>query len=281
MVAEAALVAAPEVVREPEQRDRCNPRVGEADDPADERQPEAAVVRRLRAEGEQDVPELAASMDEAGEIADGGAMLELELDLAELEAGSKRIDRHPRLDAEAGREREAGGSRRRREDALPGERLTRRSACRELDQASRGSLREPEAAALRAREPGDDEIAVSLDERRQVAAQIGVAEQQATRRCGALRDRQRLALAAVREPEHPRAGDRRRMRGRIARAVVGDDHLHAWKARRELCDRSRRSAPPRRAPRSGSSGDRQPPAPDAASGSIGGRMPSSAVSRIP
>ena len=111
--------------------------------------------------------------------------------------------------------------------------------------------------------------------------EIGVAEQQATRRCGALGDRQRLALAAVREPEHPRAGDRRGVRGRVARAVVGDDHLHAREDAPQLCDR--RADPRLLVARRDQ--DRQAIVSHrrrtTASGSIGGRIPSSAVSRIP
>ena len=42
-----------------------------------------------------------------GGVAAGGAVVEIELDLLEREPGAERVDRHPHLAAEAGREREA------------------------------------------------------------------------------------------------------------------------------------------------------------------------------
>ncbi len=110
-------------------------------------------------------------------------------------------------------------------------------AGREPDQPPRRLLRDPEAAALLARERGDRQVGVAVEERRQVAAEVGVAEQQVALVRHSFAERQRLPLAAMRQPEHERArllGDRA---GRIARAVVGDDHLRLREPAPELLDR--------------------------------------------
>ncbi len=68
-----------------------------------------------RAGREDGVDELAAAMEEARRVATGRAVVEVELDLLELEPGAKRVDRHPYLAAEAGRERKARRRARARE----------------------------------------------------------------------------------------------------------------------------------------------------------------------
>ena len=84
---------------------------GAADDPAHERQPQTAVVARLRAEREQDVAQLTAAVDEPAEVAAGRAVLEIELDFVDVQTRPGGVDRHPHLAAEAGRERETGLAR--------------------------------------------------------------------------------------------------------------------------------------------------------------------------
>ncbi len=70
-------------------------------------------------------------------------------------------------------------------------------------------------------------VAVAAEQRPEVAAKVGVAEQELARRSLALAQRERLALAAPREPDDSRSGSRRNVRRCVLRAVVGDDHLRA------------------------------------------------------
>ena len=124
MLAKAALGPAPEVVREPERRDRRDRRHREPDDRADERQAQPAEAPTLRSERrEQEVTELTTAMDEPADVAAGRAVLEVELDLRDAKAGAGGVDRHPRLDAEAGRDGKELRAGRAREAALTGERL--------------------------------------------------------------------------------------------------------------------------------------------------------------
>src|SRR6266545_1665623 len=142
-------------------------------------------------------------MDVSTYITSRRAMLELELDLLDRQAGADGVDRHPRLDAEAGCEREDRRARRRREVALTRERLGRLEAAAEPDQRPCDALRDPEATALPACEPRHPHAlqqTVTWQEGARVAAQVGVEEQQRARRRGPLRGRQRLPLAASREP---------------------------------------------------------------------------------
>ena len=150
----------------------------DGDDPADEREAQAAVVSSLRPEGEHDVAQLAAAVQEAAEIAAGGAVLELDLGLGDREPAPGRVGRHRRLAAEPGREREDRVARRLGQPPLARERLAGVEAGREADQPPRDSLRDPEAAALPAREGGDRHVAVAVEQRPQVAAEVGVAEQE-------------------------------------------------------------------------------------------------------
>src|SRR6266545_4642191 len=179
-------------------------------------------------------------MDVSTYITSRRAMLELELDLLDRQAGADGVDRHPRLDAEAGCEREDRRARRRREVALTRERLGRLEAAAEPDQRPCDALRDPEATALPACEPRHPHAlqqTVTWQEGARVAAQVGVEEQQRARRRGPLRGRQRLPLAATREPEDDGAGLLGAVGRRVARAVVRDDHLGAGKRPAEGADR--------------------------------------------
>ncbi len=152
-------------------------------------------------------------------------MLEVERDLPDVEPGAERVDRHPRLDAEAGRHREHRRPRVARQQALTGERLVHAPSAATLDERSGNALREPDPAAHPARERGDGEVAAGVGQRTQVAAQVGVAEEErpvATRRLG---ERQRLALPATRQADDPRARRLGTVCRCVVRAVVGDDDL--------------------------------------------------------
>ena len=163
-------------------------------------------------------------------------MLERELRLPDRELRVHGVRGHRRLTAEAGRERKDDVTRLLRQTSLTRERLMRRVAGREPDQPPRSFLRDPEAATLPARERRDRQVAVTGEEWRQIAAEIGVAEQDRPGRRGALGQRQRLPLPAVREPEDPGAGCRSDLGGRVAGPVVGDDHLRVRKLPLQLSD---------------------------------------------
>ena len=127
------------------------------------------------------------------------------------------------------------------------------------------------------REGGDRQVAVPAEQRREVAAEIGVAEQEVARRRLALTERQRLPFPAVREPNDARAGVLGDARGRVARAVVGDDHLRL----RELLPQLRDRRPDPRLLVARGDQDREGSVTRGGSGSIGGRIPLVAVSRMP
>ncbi len=219
---EAAFRPAPEIVGQPDRGDRCDGRHGEPDHPADERQPEPAEADGLRPTGEHELGELAAAMGEPAQIATRRPMLELELDLLHREPGPDGVDRHPRLDAEAHRDRENGGARPCREQTLAREGLAHLTAAPNADQRAGRALRETEAATLAHAEHGDCDIRTGRGEPAQVAAKIRVAQEQRPLLELLLGKRQRLALAAAVEPDHPGAGRLGNGRGAVARAVVGD-----------------------------------------------------------
>ncbi len=176
-------------------------------------------------------------MREPAQVAPGRAVIEVELDLLHLEAGTDGVDRHPRLDPEAHRNGEHGRAGARGQVALPRERLTRREPAAQPDQRARRRLREPEAAADARRERRDRELGLGIDERPQVATEIGVAEQERPRLELPLRERQRLPLAPSREPDHASACLLGALGGRIAGAVVGDDDQRLRELRAEPLDR--------------------------------------------
>ena len=155
-------------------------------------------------------------MQEAAEVASCRPVAQRQLALFDPEARADRVDRHSHLAAEARREREAGGAGGRRERALPGERLARLVAAAEPDQLARGALGDPEASALPLAKGGNGQVGAVLDERLEVALEVGVAEEQRARAGLALGERQRLPLAEPRQPHDSRSGPFRRVRGPVA-----------------------------------------------------------------
>jgi hypothetical protein len=124
--AKAPLIPAPEIVGEPDCRHGRYGRIApQSDEPTQERQPQAAVIDRRRAAGEQRVQQLPAAVCEAGGVATRGAVPDRQLQLGDPQARTNRVDGHPHLAAEAGGEREAGLPRRLRERSLAGKRLAR------------------------------------------------------------------------------------------------------------------------------------------------------------
>ena len=119
-----------------------------------------------------------------------------------------------------------------RERALPGERLLDSAAGAGTDECAGNALGDSEPAAGATRKARDREVGAALRERPEFAFDICVAEQERPPGALELGERQRLPLAAAREPDDTRPG-RFRGRGRaVARAVVRDDHLRARGRRR-------------------------------------------------
>src|SRR6185436_11576066 len=137
-------------------------------------------------------------VDEAGEVAAGRAVLEVDLDLADVEARPQGVDRHPGLDAEAGSGGEDLGAGPSRECALPGKRLLDAAPAPELDQAAGNRLGEPEPAAGAPREAGDGKVCIVFHERPEVSDEVGVAEEERPLAALALGERERLSLAPAR-----------------------------------------------------------------------------------
>ena len=268
--AEAALGPAPEVVGEPDRGDEP----ARATQRTSSRRAAGAGrggSRRAARRASSDVASWRPRWTKPREVAAGRAVLERQLDLLDAEPGARRVDRHPRLAAEARREREDGRARAPRESARwPGERLARLEPARAAGsapapRASRARSRRPAARAnaATARSASPSQRAASgrrAGRRRRAAA--GPAARRARRR-------QRLALAAARQPQDDaRPAASACVGGRVARAVVGDDHLGVRGTRaRSAVDRRADRAPPRRARRRGSSAgqplgasDRQRPA---------------------
>ena len=226
----------------------------DGDEPADERQPQPAVVASLRAEGEHDVAQLPAAVEEAAQVARRSARCS-----SGSSCSAPRGPRSPRSTvipasqpnpAASGKH---GVARRLRQVAAGRRAAPARRSRREPDQAARRFLRDPEAAALLLRERGDRQVAVAVEQRPRSPSQVGVAEQEVAGRCDALAERQRLPLAAAAVAGRRGApAAAATCAGCVARAVVGDDHLRAGKLPPQRPSPSSRSAPPRRARRSGS-----------------------------
>jgi hypothetical protein len=125
-------------------------------------------------------------------------VLERQLVLADGQARLDGVHGHPDLAAETAGEREAGPARGLVQVALAGKRLARFEPARETDQPACDALREAEAAALAALEDRDSQVALAVEERTQVAAQVGVAEQKGAGRGRPLAERERLPLAPAR-----------------------------------------------------------------------------------
>src|SRR3954462_6038973 len=165
----------------------------------------AAGRRRPRPAGGRCVGQLPAAVQEAAEVASRRPVAQFELALFDPEAGADCVDRHTHLAAEPRREREAGGTGSRRERPLSGERLARLVAAAEPDELAPGALGDPEASALPLAKGGDRHVGAVLDERREGAVEVGVAEEQRPGPRLALRERERLPLAQPRQPHHFRA----------------------------------------------------------------------------
>ena len=233
MPAESPLRTAPHVVREPDRGDRADRSAAEPGDPADDGEPQAAVVHRLRPACEERVQKLAAAMQKAAQVTAGRAVSERKRDLVHREARARRVDRHPGLAAEPGREREARLPRGGRKEALPRERFLGVEPAAQADQRASGCLRDAEAAALPLLEPRHGEVGSVLDERREVPLEIRVAEEQRPRVELALGERQRLALTPPRQTEDARPRFLGNARRAVPRPVVGDHDLGSRKRARQ------------------------------------------------
>ena len=221
MSPKTALRPAPEIVCESDCGDRSDGWGREPDHRTDERQPEPPVIHGLRPAGEHELDELATAMRKPTQVTTRGAMLELEVELFHLEPRSDGVDRHPRLDPEAHRDREHHGASLRGEPPLAGEGLPQDEAAAQPDQRARRPLREPEAASFPDTERCDREVCAGLSEPPNVSDEIRIAQEQGSRLELLLGHRQRLALATAPEPDHPRAGCFCDRGGSIAGAVVG------------------------------------------------------------
>ena len=105
-------------------------------------------------------------------------------------------------------------------DVLPGAKL---------DERPRGALREPEPTADTPREARDRHVGTRLDERMEIAVEIGIAEEDRPGAALPLGERQRLSLASARQPDDPGARRLRRRRRPVARPVVRDHHVRVGK----------------------------------------------------
>ena len=156
------------------------------------------MVRRLRAEREQDVAELARAVREPAQVAAGRAVAQRKLDLVDRQARADGVERHPDLAAEPGR-RSGSTSRAPRRTARAAPRAARAAHDRvaQPEQSAGGPLRDPEPAALPLGECGHREIRLARQKWPKVARQVGVAQEQRTGPAAPLGERQRLALAAA------------------------------------------------------------------------------------
>ena len=181
-------------------------------------------------------------MGEPADVAAGRAVLQVELDLGHPQPRPHGVDRHPRLDPEPRRHGEDRLARGRGERALTGERLADVHPSEPADERARDGLGEPEPASRSACEGRHREVGVRLDERREVAAEVGVAEKDRARAALPLRESQRLPLPAAGQPHDTRA--RRLGHGgrRVVRAVVGH---HDLRLRERGPERRHRVADPR------------------------------------
>ena len=116
------------------------------------------MVHALRAERQQRVGQLPATVRESGRVPPGGTVAQRELHLVNGQAGLQRVDGHADLAAEAGGEREAAVAGALRQRALPGQRLPRPEAGARANECPRRPLGDPEATAARVRERGDREL---------------------------------------------------------------------------------------------------------------------------
>ena len=86
-----------------------------------------------------------------------------------------------------------------------------------------GALRDPESPARSRPEDRDRDVGALRRERAQVASEVRIAQEERPGLELSLGERQRLALATTRQPDHARTRLLGRRRRPVARAVVGDD----------------------------------------------------------
>ena len=207
----------------------------------------------LRDAGREDVAELASAVEEAARVPAGGAVPEVELDLPDVEAGLQRVDRHPCLDAEPGRDGEQRLARCGGQRPLAREGLPQAAAAPKPDQPARSPLRHAEPAADSRGEGGDRDVRGGRSEGTEVAVEVGVAEEQRPGGALPLGERQRLS-------PFPRRGSRMTLApASAARAAVRSREpssattISASGKRLLSAATVCRSVPPRRARRRGPS----------------------------
>jgi hypothetical protein len=120
------------------------------------------VVDGERAGREQDVQQLAPAVEEAGEVAPRGSMVEVDLDLFHAQPRPECVDRHPHLAAEARCQRKARRAGSGTQATLARQRLARCEAGAEGDELTGDSLGDPEPAAGFVAESRDDQVGVTL-----------------------------------------------------------------------------------------------------------------------
>src|ERR1700752_1075735 len=94
----------------------------------------------------QERRELACAVQEAAQVATGGAVLEVELDLGDGEAGARSVDRHGGLHPESSREREQAPQRGPTHRPLPRDRRLQLESCTRPDRPAREADRDAESA---------------------------------------------------------------------------------------------------------------------------------------
>ena len=169
-------------------------------------------------------------MHEPASIATGGSVGQVELDLADVEAGVYRVDRHAQLAAEAARERETGSSRSRAEIALPGERLGCFEATAKADQPPRASFASPKPPPTCSTNEAiarSESVAMSglRSPSRSASQRSSGPEWSDALGCG-----QRLALAEPGSPDDRRTGAERNLAGPVTRTVVTHDDVDSGEA---------------------------------------------------
>jgi hypothetical protein len=221
---DSPLLPAPEIVGEPEGRYGADCRVAlDAHHPPHERKSQTAVVDRQGTDGKQRVEKLATAMREARWVAPCFAMPEVDVDLLDSQACAHRVDGHPHLAPEAGREWEGGRARICAQPTLAGEGLSGDEACAQADQLPRETLGDSEASSASPRERRDDEVGAVTSERREGAAEIGIAEEQRARRRRPFPHGQCLAFPSAPEADDNRARPLRALCSPVRRVPVDDD----------------------------------------------------------
>ena len=191
-------------------------------------------------------------MREPAQVAAGRPVLELELDLLDREPGPNRVDRHPRLDAEAhcDGEHAARGPLPTASAGPRAARASRRPHRRRISEraARLASPKPPPSLTLN--------TATARSESRAASPRRSPRRSASQRSSGpgstcSLCERQRLSLAAAGEPDHPGPGRLGDGRGAVARAVVGDHDRRGREVPAQGLDGLADPAPPRHGRRRG------------------------------